>query len=196
MQDLELINRCIQKEPLAWNEFVKKYSSLILIAAENRLKKYGFFLSYQEIEDIRQNVLTSLWRDNKLQTVKNRKDISYWLAIVSGNEAISYVRRLGKQGALRSESLFEKIDEAELIEIIPSDKSHPNEEAARNEISKKIEDAIESLPHKEKLTIKLNILYGKKYYEISDILALPKGTVSNYIKRAKEKLRVVLKDFK
>lgn len=196
MSETELIDRCLQKDPLAWNEFVKRYSSLILIAAENHLKKYGFFLSAQEAEDIRQNVLASLWRDNKLQQVKNRKTISWWLAIVAGNEAINYIRTRVKQGIFREKSLFEKINETELIDIIPSDKLRPGQELENTEMLKRVEEAIEALPAKERLILKLSLVHGKKHYEISDMLAMPKGTVCVCVKRGKDRLRKALKEFR
>ena len=81
------------------------------------------------------------------------------------------------------------------MELIPSTGLNPSDELAKNELSKKIEEAVDALPTKEKLIIKLNLIYEKKYDEIAKILNLPKGTVSSYIKRAKEKLRCALKDF-
>lgn len=196
MDELELINRCIQKDHLAWDEFVKKYSTLIVGAAQNRLKKYGFYLERHEIDDIKQNTLFSIWEDNKLEAVKNPKDISYWLAMVAGNKAIDYVRKYSKEGLLKSKSLFEKIGDAEFIEIIPSEGMLASEEAARSEISKKVSEAIESLPAPERLIIKLHILDEKKYYEIADMLRLPRGTVSTHMRRGKEKLRKILASLK
>ncbi|MBI4974683.1 MAG: sigma-70 family RNA polymerase sigma factor [Candidatus Omnitrophica bacterium] len=193
--DTNLVEGCINKDLRAWATFIKKYSNLISISIENRLKKYGFSLPHQDIEDIRQNVLASIWKDSKLEGVKNRNDISYWLAIVAGNEAMMYLKIKRGQETQKKISLYDRVDEKELAEFIPSDRSSPLDELARKELSKKVKEAIESLPAKEKLIIKLNVIYDKKYNDIANILDLPKGTVSSYIKRAKERLKKVLKDF-
>lgn len=193
--DVRLVNGCIERDLMAWAHLVKKYSALIRISIENRLKKYGFTLPSQEIEDIYQDVLASIWKDEKLKSVKNRDDISCWLAIVSGNEAMMHLKKERRHQPQKKISLFDRMGERELAEYIPSDKLSPLDELAREEISKKIDEAIESLPTKEKLILKLNIMYDKKYDEIADILNLPKGTVSSYIKRAKERLKNALKDF-
>lgn len=194
--DLKLVEGCINREIIAWSQLVNKYSNLISASIKARLKKYGITVSYQDIEDIQQNILASIWEDEKLKTIKNRKDISYWIAIVSGNAAIRYMYDKRFSEAPRTISLFEKIDEKELAQLIPATQSNTINELTRTELSKKIDTAIESLPSKEKLIIKLEILHNKKYSEISDILNIPHGTVSSYIKRAKEKLRIALKDFK
>lgn len=194
--DINLVEGCIKRDLTAWATFIKKYSSLIFISIENRLKKYGFSLPHQDIEDTRQNVLASIWRDKKLESVKNRADIAYWLAIVAGNEAMAYLKVKRGQEPQRKISLCDKIDEKELAEFIPLDTPSPFDELARKELSKKIKEAIESLPAKEKLIMKLNFIHDKKYDEIARLLSLPKGTVSSYIKRAKERLRERLKHFR
>lgn len=192
--DIGLVEGCVKKDLVAWSSLIKKYSNLISISIENRLKIHGFTPSRQDIEDIRQNVLASIWKDEKLKNVRNRENISYWLAIVSGNEAIAFMRRRAQEPP-RMISLFDRIDERELSEFVSSTKISAEDESIKNEISKKVEKAVEALPVKERLTIKLNLFHNKKYHEIAKILNLPKGTVSSYIKRAKEKLRECLKDF-
>jgi len=194
--DSFLVEGCIKRDLTAWASFVQKYSGLIFISIEKRLKNYGLALPRPDIEDIKQNVLTLLWRDRKLESVRNRQNIAYWLAIVSGNIAIEYMRKKRAIEPHDPISIFDKIGEKELVEFIPSRDSSPADELVKAEISKRIGSAIEELPNKEKLIMKLNILHNKKYHEIADILHIPKGTVSSYIKRAKEKLRASLEDLK
>lgn len=194
--DSSLIEACVNRDLAAWSAFIKKYSNLISVSIENRLKKYSIKLLQQDIEDIRQNVLTSLWKDKKLESIKDYRSISYWLAIVAGNMAIEFIRATRALEPPKLVSLFDKIGEDELVEFIPAGAIGPKDELLRNDLSRKIDEAIESLPAKESLVIKLSILHDKKYDEIADILNLPKGTVSSYVKRAKEKLREALKNFK
>jgi RNA polymerase sigma-70 factor (ECF subfamily) len=190
--DERLIEGCIRKEIAAWSLFVKRYSSLISFSITNRLGKYGFKLPSQEIEDIRQNVFTSIWKGNKLSAVKNRRHVSYWLAVVAGNAAMEYMRTVRAAEAPAREI---SLDEKELQELIPSAAETPREACFRNDLQSNIIASINALPRKEKLVMKLHLLYGKRYHEIADILTLPRGTVSSYIKRAREKLRQSLKDF-
>ena len=193
--DRHLIEACIKKDLTAWACLVKKYSRLVHISIENRTKKYGLSVSSHDIEDIKQNIFTDIWKDNKLESIVNRDDISYWIAIISGNAAMEHFRNKGVRQAQKHISLSDKIDEKELCEILPSTTVNPKEEFARAEVSEKIDEAIEALPDKEKLMIKLHLFHDKKYDEIAQILDFPKGTVSSYIKRAKEKLRGALKDY-
>lgn len=194
--DRAIFEGCLKRDPGAWESFAKKYSSLIEEAARNCLKKYGFGLSSEEIEDIRQDVFKSIWEGRKLETIGDLRSLPYWLAIVAGNFAIARVRKMKRKEPMKPLSLFEKADGIHLVDSIISSSPDAGEEAARNEIETKVDNAIESLPENQKLVVRLNILYGKKYHEISEILDMPSGTVSNYIRRAKASLRKKLRHFR
>ena len=192
--DPYLIEACLKKDLVAWSILVNKYSGLVYVSIENRLKKYGLNASSHDIEDIRQNIFSDIWKNGKLSHVKNRDDISYWVAVLSGNAAVEHFRSGGARQLRNTVPLSHKIDEEELNEISPSDIAGPNDELARAETEERIDLAIESLPVREKIMIKLYLIHDKKYHEIAEFLGVPKGTVSSYIKRAKEKLKEALKD--
>ncbi|MDP2913629.1 MAG: sigma-70 family RNA polymerase sigma factor [Candidatus Omnitrophota bacterium] len=193
--DSRLVGDCIDRDPAAWAAFIKKYSRLIYISINNRLKKYGIAMSGQDIEDIRQDILASLWGHSKLESIRNRHDISYWLAVTCGNMAIEYVRKRRSIDLAKCLPLFDNIDEGDLAELAWPSQTSADDDNAREELLKKAQGLIKSLPDKERLIIKLNLIHGKKYHEIADILNMPRGTVSSYIKRAKERLKNGLRDF-
>ncbi|MDD5421948.1 MAG: sigma-70 family RNA polymerase sigma factor [Candidatus Omnitrophota bacterium] len=193
-RDEKLIDACLKRDAAAWALFVEKYSGLVSTSITNRLKKYGLALAHQEIEDIRQDVFTSIWSGDKLGSVKNRKAISYWLSIVSGNTALEYMRSKLRKEPVKPLSISDKIGETELAGLIPSSGPSPYKKLEIDTIVSGIESAIESLGGKDRLIMKLNILYDKKHEEIAEILNIPAGTVSCYIKRSKEILRRKLRD--
>ena len=193
--DARLVADCIAGNKKAWQEFTDRYSGLISIAIETRLKKYGFRLSRADIEDIRQDVLLALWRGKKLEKIRNRGNISYWLAIVSGNMAIGYIRKKMSLEPVEPVSIFDAVGEKTIADIVPSPREDHEDRFSKSALSEKIDGLIGSLPPKEMLVIRLNIIHGKKYDEIADMLKMPPGTVSSCVKRAKEKLRKGLKDF-
>ena len=191
--DRHLIAACIKKDLVAWSGLVKKYSGLVYVSIENRLKKYGLDVSSHDIEDIRQNIFSNIWKNGKLSNITNRDDISYWIAVLSGNAAMEHFRSSQTRQLRNTIPLYHKIDEEGLNEIFPSGIPGPNDELARAEMEERIDLAIESLDGHEKLMIKLHLVHDKKYHEIAEFLSVPKGTVSSYIKRAKEKLKEALR---
>jgi RNA polymerase sigma factor (sigma-70 family) len=190
-----LIRSCIAKDPSAWDFFTNKYSGLILSSIGRRLRKYGIYPNPDDLRDIQQSVLSLLWESGKLAEIRDPESLKYWLAVVSGNTALQYMRKQARITRLAPVSLSEVIGDTELVQLLSSGASTPAEEVGRSELFGKIDEAIESLPPKERLVLKLNILHDKKYEEIAKIIALPPGTVSNYIKRAKERLKRKLRDY-
>lgn len=190
MSDKELVGLCIQKDPLAWNEFVNRYSGLVYWAIENRLKKWDYLYRSEDIEEIHQNVFLSLWKKDKLEQVKSLEKIAGWLVIVSGNEAVSYFRSQKLQLPPGAISIFEEIiikDQAlTLADMLPFFPKSPLVEKETEDI---ITAEIETLAPKEKIILKLNVLYGKKYREIAGILDMPIGTVCTTLKNIKGRLK-------
>ena len=179
--DSGLVERCVLKDTSAWSSLIEKYSGLIKNAIYNRARKYGVSLPHHDIEDIMQDILTGMWKSDKLSTIKNRKDISCWLAIVSGNAAAQH---------LSDRDLTEALSEEETDYV-----DTPPEAPLSEETVSEIDEAIEKLPPRERLIIQLHIVHDKKYREIADMLDIPEGTVSSYIKRAKARLKKSLKKF-
>jgi RNA polymerase sigma factor, sigma-70 family len=194
--DPYLIEACLKKDLVAWSDLIKKYSGLVYVSIENRLKKYGLDASSHDIEDIRQNIFSDIWKDGKLSHITNRADISYWIAILSGNAAVQHYRSKDVRLLQNAAPLYHEIDGSELNEAFRSETPGPNDELARAETEDRIDRAIESLPAREKIMIKLHLMHDKKFHEIAEFLGIPKGTVSSHIKRAKEKLKEALREGK
>jgi RNA polymerase sigma-70 factor (ECF subfamily) len=195
MTDSELVRRCIDKDQDAWSVLVSRYSRLVEIAAFRRLKKYGFHLPKDRIDDIRQDVFTAIWSKEKLKGVKGTNKISHWLAVVSGNMAIDHIRAGKNLEFMDTASIEEKFQENLAAELLAPGSDPESGESHGGPSAGKINEAIKGLGRLEKLIIKLHLIHGKKHNEIVEMLNLPKGTVCSCIKRAKDKLRIRLKDF-
>ncbi len=196
--DNPLIERCIKKDPLAWAELVRRYSNLIGLSIANIFKKYSFPYSRSDVDDVRQNLLISIWKDGKLNTIKNRREISYWIAVSSGNMALDYMRSRSTKERYDTLSMHESPGESllnELAESLPSGKPTPLDEAHRKEISKSLNLFLEDLPHSERIIAKLNIFHEMTYDQIARITHRPIGTVSSAAKRARDELRRRLKKY-
>jgi len=189
--DKPLVEACINKDALAWERLVRRHFELILASIKNRLRRYGFDPACEDTEDIRQDVVAAIWRENKLESVRNRDNIACWLSIVSGNMAILHMRKKLPY-APRPMPIADETDEDNSLGAA-FDKTDICESLDRKEARRWIEESINALPTKEKLVVKLHLLYGKKFHEVAEILHMPIGTVSSHAKRAKTKLREKLK---
>ncbi len=195
----ELVQNCIKKDKRAWDIFVERYSKVVFWAIRNRLKRFGYNFDEGDIEDIHQDVFISLWSDNKLAQIKDKDRVAGWLAMVAGNAAIDYFKKMKRQSPPNSLSIYEEIyksgdgGDKTLEDVLPSKDAGPGKQAHLNDIFELVNSAIDSLKPKEKVVVRLNLLHGMKHRDIAEALKLPVNTVSTTIARAKEDLKVKLR---
>ena len=176
----DLIERCIRREEKAWSEFIDRFSGLLYYSAKERLKRSGMYFGEQDILDIIQNVFLEIWEKSKLEEVRERGKINAWLSIMAQTRALNFMRKK-KERLLSEEELFN-------INNIVSDKS----EEYKTESMDELECAIEGFAPREKIILKLSIVYGKTHKEIAGFMNIPINTVSTIIARRKELLRKIL----
>jgi len=177
----DLIERCVNKEERAWSDFINKFSGLVYYSARERLRRNGFSFSEQDIQDITQDVFIDIWEKSRLREVRERRKIKAWISIMGQTRALNYMRKK-KERLLREEELFK-------VENVISD----TKGGYGVELAEELTKAIEGFPAKEKIILKLNILYGKKHREIAEFMNIPINTVSTIISRKKETLKTLLK---
>jgi len=113
-----------------------------------------------------------------------RGDASFqtWLYRIATNAALDLVRR---RPHARSAPLEEAAD-------MVTDSAEVNLE--RQEIHRRVQDALETLSPEHRSLVVLRDLRGFSYEEIAHILRIPVGTVRSRLSRAREALRPQLKD--
>ncbi len=182
-----LVEKCISKDLDAWDEFIKFIAPIISSTIQNKFWRLGCDYRKKDIENLRQDILLSIWEDNRLETIKDRNNVIAWICAFSAHIASNYITRLKPVDPPQAHSL-----DGSLGSLHQS----PFYELVRKNMQNDVSSALKSLNYKESLITKLYILYGKKYKEISQMLNIPLGTVLVYAQRAKAKLRRLLRKYK
>ena len=184
MTDQILINRCLRKNKKAWQAFLCKYSRVVYWAIRTQFAKSNFPYSENDTQDIFQTIFLNILENDKLAQLKDVRSISGWLAMVASNKTIDYIRK--------KISLKEDL----VIDFPKIGSFQQDEQMFNRDYLSLISEIIEKLPDKEKIVISLNLLEGKSYKKIAQIMSLPINTISTVIFRTKEKIRNKLKDLK
>lgn len=188
-----LVNKCIDRDPLAWSEFIIRFSPLAYRAIRKRLENHGFQFNKQDLEDLKQGFFMKLWHENSIEKVKNLPDINYWICLVAANFATDFYRRSKKDILKGAVSIFEEVvinnKKIALKNYVKSNTSMPGKMIDKKLLNENAENLFSGLNPKEKIAFELNIYHNKKYREISKILKLPTGSVSYLISAAKQKIR-------
>jgi len=199
MSEDELIEACLKGEKAAWDEFVFRYAGVVEWAIRRRLEGFGYNFGRQDIQDIFQDVFLFIWSNKSLAKLKYRGNVAGWVSVVAANRAVDYFRRTRRQMPPKTVSFYEDALKDEkgrarlLEELVPAQVTNPADGAYLKEIDRLIRDAIETLPPRDKMVLKLQLFKGRKVGEISGVMNLNINTVSTIIARAKSYVRKYIK---
>jgi RNA polymerase sigma-70 factor (ECF subfamily) len=180
MDDAELTRRCVAQDPSAWAELV--HQSLALVHHTiGRVLHSGM---EAEVEDVTQTVFLKLLDDDcrRLRSFQARSKLSTWLVAVARREAFDFLRR---RGAAPPETRLPVLLAGELREDAGA-----GLDAA--EAHRRLNGALERLPVRDGLLMRLIYLDGASYEDAAQLLGVPLNSISPWVGRAKSRLRALL----
>lgn len=188
-----LLQRCVQRDGQAWDEFVRKYQGIVKRSVSYKLSRLSARVSRSEVADIVQDIFLSLWEKNRLIELRDPKCLTSWLIMISVNRASNYhnsraVRE--SSGTIPIDSEIGNDDNSLSIgDTLPSLSFDTNRIFENRDLMGLIKRNIGALAHKERLAVKLSLYDGKRQKEIAEIMNIPENSAATLIRRGKEKLR-------
>ncbi len=182
MEDRPLVDRLIRGDLRAWDRFLDLHGPAVSEAARFTLRRVLGTAREEDVENVAQAVLLALCEKDfhRLRLFRGRSSLKTWLASVTCRFALNFVRTEKRKGSLRLGSLDESAGN------IP-DRSELFPPAA--EERERIRGALERLPPRDRLILKLFYHDGFSYRTIAETLRVPLNSVSPLLTRAKEALR-------
>ena len=182
--DSEIILRAINGDQEAYSKLLKKYKGAIYSMI------YKMVRNKQDTEDLVQEAFIKAF--SSLSSFNDEYAFSTWLFKIATNNCIDYLRKK----KLKTLSIDKPLDseEGDLFIELADKQENPEDGLLDREKKSKIDIAIDSLPPIYRYTIILRHKEDKSYEEISQILNIPIGTVKARIFRAREMLKIALKE--
>lgn len=183
MTSEEMLIKLAQKgDTNAFEQIVKLYEKAVynsaLYVTKNR----------EDALDVSQEVFIKLWRS--LPTYRGEASLKTWVATITKNCAIDYVRaRNQKQAASLTDGESE-----EQYDVVDTDvSSNPQKSFERDERARAVRKAVASLDEPIRQTLILREFHGLSYAEIAAALQISEGTVKSRISRGREQVKEFLK---
>lgn len=145
---------------------------------------YQFAGSFQEAEDLTQDIFIKLYRS--LSKYDFEKNFTAWFLTLAKNHLIDEYRRTRMEKKQRDE-FDEHLQSASAAD-------DPEHNVVQDENRKILWEGMNRLPNDVRMAIILKEIQGKKYEEVAEILDLPVGTVKSRINRGRLQLAKILKD--
>jgi len=181
--DLDLINRFKDGDTSAFEEIVFKYQDRIYNLCRHMLQ------NAHDAEDAAQDVFVKAYQN--LNRFKPEASLLTWLYRIAINTCIDYRRKPF------FESLFKTSKEGDVFAVDQlADSPSPERLYESKQISHAIQLALGRLSEKLRTVIVLKEIEGLSYEEIAAILKVSIGTVKSRISRAREELKMLLKEFR
>ena len=147
---------------------------------------FQFTGSYQESEDLTQDIFVKLYRS--LDKYEFGKNFTAWLLTLAKNYLIDEYRR----------TKWEKRSRDDFEDHLPTlaGADNPEHGLAEEETRKLLWSGLNKLPADIRMAVILKEIQGKKYEEAAEITGVPVGTVKSRVNRGRLQLARILRDAK
>ena len=181
MSDNEIITSILGGDINQFRFLVEKYQQLVFRTS------MGFLHDKDDAEDLTQDIFISAYQS--LNTFKGQSAFSTWLYRIAVNASLNTVRKRSGNPFLVRIGLLSGGDKETNISISNFDQEDPENILIRQEHSKWIQDALDSLPENQRTAIVLSKYDDLPQREIAVIMKTTEGAVEALIQRAKKNLR-------
>ena len=175
--DRNLLDRCLAHKPRAWEDFVDRFTGLIIHVVNHTARCRSIMLSSADREDLTSDVLLAIVRDDfaVLRHFRGQSSLATYLTVVARRVV---VRKLVNSRAATPLSAAAEAAAA-----------HDNGAEQRITDRDEVEHLMERLDDSEAAVVRMYHLEGKSYQEISRSTGMPSNSVGPLLTRARTKLR-------
>ena len=179
--DRNLIQRCVEREPGAWRDFVKRFMGLFLHVINHTLHAHSVRAQPDEIEDLCGEIfLEILANDFKvLREFQGKSSLASYLTIISRRITLKALLRKNRSQAMGHVDVHSRSIEQASAESI----------AMKQEELDELEAMIRKLPPEHAAIVKMFFLEGLTYQEIHEKTGVAENTIGSILSRSKEKLK-------
>jgi RNA polymerase sigma-70 factor (ECF subfamily) len=184
--DEPLIERVRKGDQSAFRELFERYHRRAFAVA------LGVVKNPQDALDIVQDAFVKVYKH--IDGFQGSSSFYTWLYRITMNLAIDHIRK--NRHTTEFDDRVEHSSEGANELISPSvQESNPRQNVDRKELSKHIQQALNSLPEYHQAVILLREVEGLSYEEMSKVLKVPKGTVMSRLFHARRKMQECLQPY-
>lgn len=177
--DRQLLQRCLARQPRAWEDFVDRFLGLVVHVVSHTTQARSIAIATQDLEDLAAEVFTALLADDfaVLRRFRGQSSLATYLTVIS--------RRVVVRELLKRRIIPNLADTSEMDQYPDGDDSVEERLSNREQV----ERLLDELHGEEADVVRLYHLEGKSYDEISRETGMPSGSVGPTLSRARAKLR-------
>lgn len=174
--DRNLLERCLDGRPRAWEDFVDRFMGLVTHVINHTAQSRSIRLTPEDRDDMASEVFLAVVKDDLavLRHFRGQSSLATYLTVVS--------RRVVVQQLLRRRAAPTGVAAGETAAPDPHFQQQLSD---RDEVARLLEE----LEGTEAEVVRLYHLEGKSYREISSSTGMPENSIGPTLSRAREKMR-------
>ncbi|HEX5273318.1 MAG TPA: sigma-70 family RNA polymerase sigma factor [Gemmataceae bacterium] len=183
--DRALLQRCLNRQPGAWNDFVDRFLGLIYHVISHTAHLRSTPLRPEDTEDLAAEILLQIVSHDYavLRQFKGNSSLATYLAVIARRIC---VHELARRSAAQEVSSRDG-------RTVPEPEEPPKAEIGLESLEE-VEKILGRLPHRDREVVRLYYLEGRSYEEISTQLNIPVNTIGPILSRARKRLRKDVKN--
>jgi RNA polymerase sigma-70 factor (ECF subfamily) len=174
------LERCLQRKPRAWEDFVDRFLGLVLHVVNHTARARGVRLTPADRDDLCAEVFLATIKNEfaVLRNFRGKSSLATYLTVVARRIVVREL--LARMGA--------RLGEAGSYPIQGVPDPHPPVEERFGD-REEVERLLGELQGTEAQVVRMYHLEGKSYQEISVALGVPENSIGPMLSRARSKMR-------
>jgi RNA polymerase sigma-70 factor, ECF subfamily len=180
--DRNLLERCLQKKPRAWEDFVDRFMGLVLHVIRHTAQARSVRMSPQDRDDLCAEVFLGVLKNDSavLRNFSARSSLATYLTVIARRIVVRQM--LGR----RATSPLSNGIAPHAAQDVPD--PHVGAEQ-RLDDQEEVERLLGGLEGTEAQVVRMYHLEGKSYQEISTAVGMTENSIGPILSRARDKLR-------
>lgn len=175
--DRRLLERCIERKPGAWEDFVNRFLGLIIHVVNHSAQSRNLNVTAEDRDDLCAEVFLRILRNDFaiLRRFRGQSSLATYLTVVARRIVVQeLVSRFAKNQPIQAdaEGFVDHHEPAQWLED-------------REEVNRLLEE----LNEKDAEAVRLFYFEGRSYSEIASVMQLPENSIGPLLSRAREKMR-------
>ncbi len=180
--DRNLLSRCLDGAPRAWEDFVDRFMGLVLHVVDHSAESRSMRLTHDDREDLAADVFLAIIKDNfaVLRNFRGEASLATYLTVVTRRVVVQHLNKRKSAANLATSAGEGAMQAAGAGETEQELRVSDRDEVAR---------LLEELEGTEAVVVRMYHLEGKSYQEISSLVGMPENSIGPTLSRAREKMR-------
>lgn len=172
--DRQLLQRCLERTPRAWQDFVDRFLGLVVHVANHTAHLRGTQIDQATRDDLVAEVFLTLVANDfaVLRRFRRNCSLATYLTVIARRVTVSRLRGMDRGGRPANP---------------PDPASDPEPDRIENQ--EEVQKLLHRLDPKEANVVRLFHLEGKSYEEIGQIVGMSANSIGPVLSRARDKMR-------